>query len=227
MNNFLQVAAFQGYIKEGNIEANLHKIIEITELAEKRGVDILTFPESYLHGYFSEKENALKNAINLQSKTFESLCTKFSKFNHTTVLLGLNELEGNNIYNTVVVIEKGHCIGKYRKAYTYAPYDYYSLGRDFPVFEKKGIKYGIIICLDSTYREPAHIAALKGARIIFALLLIVSQMTQKCCLTYTAKVTLFPVHLIIIAGWLQVILFGMKMARCALVIPTFLAVMVS
>ncbi len=61
---------------------------------------------------------------------------------------------------------------KYRKAYTYAPYDYYSLGREFPVFEKKGIKYGIIICLDSTYREPAHIAALKGARILFVRYLI-------------------------------------------------------
>jgi predicted amidohydrolase len=167
MNNFLQVAAFQGYIKEGDAEANFNKVIEITELAEKRGIDILTFPESYLHGYFSEKENAFKNAINLQSKTFEDLCKKFSKFNHTTVLLGLNELDENNIYNTVVVIEKGHYIGKYRKAYTYAPYDYYSLGRDFPVFEKKGIKYGIIICLDSAYREPAHITALKGARILF------------------------------------------------------------
>ncbi|MCD6040003.1 MAG: N-carbamoyl-D-amino acid hydrolase [Gammaproteobacteria bacterium] len=167
MSNFLQVAAFQGHITEGDAEANLHKIIEITELAEKRGVDILTFPESYLHGYFPEKEDALKNAINLQSKTFKNLCKKFSKFNHITLLVGLNELDGGNIYNTVVVIEKGHCIGKYRKAYTYTPYDYYSLGRDFPVFEKKGIKYGIIICLDSVYREPAHIAALKGARIIF------------------------------------------------------------
>ena len=166
-NNYLHVAAFQGHIKEGYSSSNLHKVIEITQIAEKRGIDLLVFPESYLHGYFSNKEDALKNAINLQSTEFTKLCSSFSKFQHTTVLLGLNELEDENIYNTTVIIENGHCIGKYRKAYTYAPYDYYSLGRDFPVFEKKGIKYGIIICLDSTYREPAHIAALKGARILF------------------------------------------------------------
>lgn len=141
--------------------------LEQTELAEKRGIDILCFPESYLHGYFANKEDAIKHAINLQSEAFSNLCKLFSKFNHTTVLLGLNELDNDGIYNTVVVIEKGQCIGKYRKAYTYSPYDYYSVGRDFPIFEKKGIKYGIVICLDSAYREPAHIAALKGARIIF------------------------------------------------------------
>ncbi len=103
----------------------------------------------------------------MQSPEFLNLCKRLSSLQKITILFGLNELDGDNIYNTVVVIEKGQCIGKYRKAYTYAPYDYYSLGRDFPVFEKKGIKYGIIICLDSAYREPAHIAALKGARIIF------------------------------------------------------------
>lgn len=166
-NDYFQVAAFQGYIKEGDSKANFKKVIEITELANERGIDILAFPESYLHGYFSRKKDAFKNAIDLKSKTFSNICAKLSKFDQTTVLLGLNELEGDNIYNTVVVIEKGQYLGKYRKAYTYAPYDYYSLGRDFPVFEKKGIKYGIIICLDSAYREPAHIAALNGARIIF------------------------------------------------------------
>jgi predicted amidohydrolase len=224
MNNFLQVAAFQGHIKEGNVETNLNKVIEITELAEKRGVDILTFPESYLHGYFSKKENAFKNAMDLKSETFQNLCAKFSNFNHTTVLLGLNELEENNIYNTVVVIEKGLCIGKYRKAYTYAPYDYYSLGRDFPIFEKKGIKYGIIICLDSTYREPAHIAALKGARIIFCPCFNRVQNSAKI-LPYLHQKNHFISRAFDNNCSLQVILFGMIMARYALVTPVFSAAM--
>ncbi len=167
MIEYLQVAAFQGHIHEGNSRINLDKVLEQTELADKRGIDILCFPESYLHGYFSKKDDAFKNAINLQDKNFSNLCKEFSNIGHTTVLLGVNELDNERIYNTVIVIEKGKYIGKYRKAYTYAPYDYYSLGRDFPVFEKKGVKYGIIICLDSAYREPSHIAALKGARIIF------------------------------------------------------------
>jgi predicted amidohydrolase len=58
----LKVAAFQGHISEGNSGANLNKIIEISSLAEKTNIDLLTFPESYLHGYFSKKDKALKNS---------------------------------------------------------------------------------------------------------------------------------------------------------------------
>lgn len=221
MNTYLQVAAFQGHIHEGNSKVNLDKILEQTELAEKRGIDILCFPENYLHGYFSNKEDAIKHAINLQSESFSKLCEQFLKFTHTTVLIGLNELDKDNIYNTVVVIEKGQCIGKYRKAYTYSPYDYYSLGRDFPVFEKKGIKYGIIICLDSVYREPTHIAALKGARIIFCPSF--NRVTKDArMLHYLHRKNhfisrAFDNH----AGLLLVILFGMSAMKYARVILAY------
>jgi predicted amidohydrolase len=166
-NDFLTVAAFQCHITEGDSQANLEKVLETANLAEKQEIDLLCFPESYLHGYFSSREHALQHAIDLKSPEFANLCKRFSRFHTTTVLLGLNEVEENRIYNTIVVIEKGVCLGRYRKAYTYSPYDYYSLGREFPVFEKKGVKYGVMICLDSAYREPAHLAALQGARIIF------------------------------------------------------------
>jgi predicted amidohydrolase len=166
-NDFLTVAAYQGGIIEKDIDTNLLKAIKVTQIAEERGVEILCFPESYLHGYFNDKASAFKHSIDLQSQNFKVLCKKFAAYQRTTILLGLNELEESKIYNTVVVIEKGQCIGKYRKAYTYPPYDYFSLGQEFPIFEKKGIKYGIIICLDSTRPEPAKIAALKGAKILF------------------------------------------------------------
>jgi len=167
INNYLTVAAYQGPIHEGDVKTNLNKILEVTNMAEQRHIDLLCFPETFLHGYFPNKELALQHSIDLHSVEFRKLCEQFSHFKHTTILLGLNEYENNKIYNSVVVIENGECIGVYRKAYSYVPYEYYSLGQQFPVFEKKGIKYSIIICLDSSYREPAHISALKGARIIF------------------------------------------------------------
>jgi predicted amidohydrolase len=166
-DDFFIVAAYQGTINENDSQANLDKIFAVTKYAETMKVDVLCFPETFLHGYFSSKSEAMQTAIDLRSIEFANLCKRLSCFHHTTILFGLNEKEEDKIYNTVVVIENGACLGKYRKAYTYVPYDYYSLGRDFPVFEKKGIKYGVIVCLDSVYREPAYITALKGARIIF------------------------------------------------------------
>lgn len=165
--DYLQVAAYQGEIFEKSPEKALEKILQIMQIANSRSIDILCMPESFLHGYLDKKEMALEYSIDLQSTSFARLCDQFQNFSHTTLLLGINEREGDNIYNSVVVIEQGKFLGKYRKAYTYTPYDYFTLGREFPVFEKHGIKYGIIICLDSVYREPAHITALNGARILF------------------------------------------------------------
>jgi predicted amidohydrolase len=42
------------------------------------------------------------------------------------------------------------------------------LDDDLPVFEAKGVGYGIIICHDSSFPEVASTLAWKGARIIFS-----------------------------------------------------------
>ena len=166
-SNYFKVAAFQGQIQQGNTQYNLDKTIEQLELAESCDVDVLCMPETYLHGYFENKEVALKNSLDLESTDYAKLLAQFKGFRKTTLLLGINEQKGDAIYNTVIVIEDGKHLGLYRKAYTYPPYDYYSLGQDFPVFDKNGVRFGIIICIDSAYREPAHILALKGAQVLF------------------------------------------------------------
>jgi len=97
-------------------------------------------PECFLQGYFPSKELAMKHSIDLNSGLFLDLLKKCALYQTTTLLLGLNEKDHNQIFNTVVVIEKGQLIGKYRKAYSYPPYDYYSLGNEFPIFEKKNTK---------------------------------------------------------------------------------------
>ena len=167
MNDFLRVGAVQATMQEADEAYNLQKTLDLLAQAEDQQIDILSTPECFLHGYFNNKKAAYANAIDLSSTQFKKLCKAFAPYKKTTLLLGLNEIDNANIYNTVIVIENGECKGKYRKAYTYPPYDYYSLGRDFPIFEKKGVKFGIIICLDSAYREPAQITALKGAQVIF------------------------------------------------------------
>ena len=126
-NKFLSVGVFQGKIQTGNANANFEKTIEQLNLAETRGIDILCMPESFLHGYFETKEEAVVHSIDLDSEAYSVILEKLKQFNKTTLLLGLNERHNNQIYNTVVVIEKGIHVGKYRKAYTYSPYDYFNL----------------------------------------------------------------------------------------------------
>lgn len=47
-------------------------------------------------------------------------------------------------------------------------YEYFKRGLEFPVFERAEVKYGIIICADSSNVEPARIEAMRGAQVIFS-----------------------------------------------------------
>jgi predicted amidohydrolase len=84
----------------------------------------------------------------------------------TTAIIGFNERRGPDLYNTAAVIQSGHLLGTYSKCSAYQ--SFHKQGREFPVFERGGVKFGVIICSDGGYIEPARILALKGARIIFA-----------------------------------------------------------
>ncbi|MBX9838073.1 MAG: hypothetical protein K2X69_07115 [Silvanigrellaceae bacterium] len=167
-NNDLIIATFQGNIKEKNLNYNQNKIKESLLFCDNNHVDILCMPECFLQGIFENFNDAYQNSINLNEKYFKDFCESIKNFK-TSLIIGIIEEENNKIYSTAVVIENGLCIGKYRKSYSHPPFDYFSCGFSFPIFEKKGIKYGIIISSDASFIEPARILALQHAQILFCL----------------------------------------------------------
>src|SRR5262249_17881262 len=80
--------------------------------------------------------------------------------------VGFNELRGKDLYNTAAIIYKGHLLGTYSKCTAYQRF--HKQGRDFPIFERGDVKFGVVICSDGGYIEPTRILAVKGAKIIFA-----------------------------------------------------------
>ncbi len=158
------IATFQGPVVFGDAEANLATTETALAEAQSRGAEILAMPETFLHGFFSPQKFTLDYTVALQGDFFQSVLKRFQKYD-CTLLLGLNERRGEDVFNTVAVIEKGQLVGTYSKTYAYLSYE--TRGEEFPVFEKRGIKYGIAICADTSYIEPARILAMKGAQIIF------------------------------------------------------------
>jgi len=134
-------------------------------LAAQANLDIVSFPESLLTGYFRDEKMARKNCFSIDSPEIKKLLKETARFD-ILYMVGFNELREGKLHNTIVVIEKGKLLGHYCKAFPI--FRYFVPGRAFPVFEKKGLKFGIIICADGGYVEPARILALKGARFIFA-----------------------------------------------------------
>lgn len=162
---YVRIGHYQCECKQGDFAANLRTVLHGLQLATDAKLDIVSFPESFLTGYFRDEAIARKNSFPIASPQIKELLQRTASF-EPLFMVGFNELRGTDLYNTVVVIDKGKVVGRYSKAMPI--FGYFTPGREFPVFEKKGLKFGVIICADGGYIEPTRILTLKGARLIFA-----------------------------------------------------------
>ena len=161
----VRIGHYQCVCRQGDLEANLATLRRGLAQAADARLDIVSFPECFLTGYFAREQDARAHSFAIDSREMRQVLAA-SAGCATTVLVGFNEARGPDLYNTVAVVERGALLGRYSKA---LPYEgYFMPGRDFPVFEKKGLTFGVVICSDGGYIEPSRILALKGARLIFA-----------------------------------------------------------
>jgi len=149
----------------GDFGHNLARFEEGLQRADAEGVKIVSFPECFFTGYPDTEELARRGAFAADSPQMQRILAVTAR--HAAVAIaGFNELRGNDLYNTVVVAHHGQKLGLYSKCAAYMKF--HQQGRDFPVWEIDGLKFGVLICADGGYIEPARILALKGARVIFA-----------------------------------------------------------
>ena len=149
----------------GDFKGNLGKVLEGLKKADEDRVDIVCFPECFLTGYPDDGEIARRDAFSIDSPQIMQLLDQTAKF-EAAFIVGFNELRGSDLYNTAVVVHKGHLLGHYSKCTAYMKF--HRQGREFPVFEHKGLKFGVVICSDGGYIEPSRLLALQGAKVIFA-----------------------------------------------------------
>jgi predicted amidohydrolase len=94
---------------------------------------------------------------------------RYSSNYDTVILVGMSERNGDKIFNSQIVFYLGKLLGKYHKTIlTDDEKQVFSSDLDFPVFEAKGIKFGIVICHDTSFVEPALYLRWRGARLLFA-----------------------------------------------------------
>lgn len=161
----MRVACYQCEVIPGDFDANWRTAMGAIHAASARGVEILALPESLLTGYYTSRDRAWENSFTIDSPQVARVLEETRDVD-LAFMVGFNERRGDELYNTVLVAERGKLLGTYSKAFPC--FDYFTPGRDFPVFERNGLKYGVIICADGQFIEPARILALKGARVIFA-----------------------------------------------------------
>ena len=149
----------------GDFEGNLAKVVAGLERAERERVEIVSFPECFLTGYPDTEEIARRDAFTIDSTKAMRVLDATSRF-EPVVIVGFNELRGPDLFNTVLIAHKGHLLGAYSKCTAYQKF--HKQGREFPVFEHHGVKFGVVICSDGGFIEPTRLLALQGAKIVFA-----------------------------------------------------------
>lgn len=159
----INVAAYQ-YTPAIDIQDRKDQIQSILEKAISKHIDFLCLPEGSLTGYYAEENLARKNSLEVEGIDFKEWLEIFRNF-AATVIVGFNERDGNQIFDSAAVIEKGKLLGVQRKHYLY--HHYFTSSDRFLVFQSKGITFGVVICLDTNYFEPSRLLALQGATILF------------------------------------------------------------
>lgn len=165
MSEKIRLGAWQGPTIDYSPEKNIQKVIEVLERTQSFGLDFLCFPEVFLIRTTSMTDR--ENSMTLDDPRIASLVQACAKYD-TVVLVGLSERHEEKIFNTCLVIYAGRLLGKYHKTIlTTEEAPFTSTDLDMPVFDAKGIRFGVVLCHDTSFVEPALCLRWKGARLLF------------------------------------------------------------
>ncbi|MBB3409760.1 putative amidohydrolase [Rhizobium sp. BK316] len=161
----VRIAAAQTLEYRENIEAALTCALDMIRQAEAEGARLLCFPEGFLQGYLTEPEAARRAAMGLASPTFKAVTNRLAAAG-SMIVMGMIESEGEDLFNTAVVIHKGEVIGRYRKAHLLKGERFFRPGTETPIFTIDGLRFGINICYDTGFPEAARKVARAGASLL-------------------------------------------------------------
>jgi len=163
----VKVAAYQSpLLAAGSMEA-LELIRNRVKWCEAEGVAILCCPEAILGGLADYAEDPSEFAVAVDGGGFLNALAPLASDTVTTIV-GFTELGGvGRFYNSAAVFERGTVVGVYRKLHPAIRQSVYEAGSEVPIFHVSGLTFGIAICNDSNFPDPARLMAAQGATALF------------------------------------------------------------
>ena len=164
----MKVAAYQAPLLAcGSMEEALGLIREQVDWCESAGVEILCCPEGILGGLADYAARPTAIAIDVEGGRLNAVLAPLAS-DRVTTILGLTEIDREGrLFNSAAVFHKGSVVGLYRKLYPAINRSVCEAGDKIPIFTVGELTFGILICLDSNYYEPARLMAAQGAAALF------------------------------------------------------------
>jgi predicted amidohydrolase len=163
----MKVAAYQVSLRATSSMEVVGLIREQVNWCESQGVEILCCPEGVLGGLADYASSPTGIAIDVERGQLQALLTPLAS-DRVTTIVGFTEIDrSGRLYNSAAVFHRGSVAGVYRKLYPAINRSVYAAGAKLPVFTVGDLTFGIIICNDSNFHEPARIMAAQGAMALF------------------------------------------------------------
>jgi predicted amidohydrolase len=163
------VACIQMEPTVGEKERNIRRSVEMIEEAAGKGANLIVLPELCNSGYvFQSREEAFALSEEVPSGETCAVWAAAAERAGIHIVAGINEREGDLLYNASVVIgPEGH-VGTFRKLHLWNEENLFfepgNLG--MPVFRTPIGRIASNICYDSWFPESFRLAALQGADIV-------------------------------------------------------------
>jgi N-carbamoylputrescine amidase len=165
----VKVACIQMEPIVGEKDRNIQLSLTMIEQAADAGARLIVLPELANSGYvFRSREEAFELAEQIPDGPTCEAWMSVAKARDLYIVAGIAERDGDELYNSAVVIGPEGYIGTFRKVHLWNEENLYfepgNLG--FPVFNTPIGRIGTIICYDGWFPESYRLCALQGADII-------------------------------------------------------------
>jgi (R)-amidase len=163
----MQVELAQLALIDGDVAQNTRKVVETIGRADTAGgTKLIVFPETTLSG-FPTRENISDIAQTLDGPALTAV-RDAARQKGVSVAVGLAERDGNQFYNTTVLVdERGDIALRYRKTHLWASdVGVFTPGDRFETCMWNGLTVGLLICYDIEFPESARAVAALDADLL-------------------------------------------------------------
>ena len=163
----MKVAIAQVPVVMGDKQANVATLLRALDAAGRKRCGVALFPECSLAGWLSP---AARTAAETMPGPLTEEIGRRARTHRMAVVLGLEERDGDRIYNSAVLIGRdGRLLARHRKIDELEiGLKVYSRGTSLGVTDFEKRKVAVDICADSWRPEITDALALMGATLIFS-----------------------------------------------------------
>ena len=175
MSRTIHVAALQTAFVQGDMPANIARVIELGRTAADQGAEIVLPPELFSDHYFckTQEERHFATAYEWPSHPAVLAMQELAAELSVVIPVSIFEKDGPEYFNSVVIVDAdGTALGVYRKSHIpdgpgYQEKFYFRPGNTgFRVWDTLKGRIGVGICWDQWFPEAARAMALMGADVL-------------------------------------------------------------